>query len=465
METDLSKKQIEHGDTISAASSWSGYEYQGQVAVYWVIKCLNNMDLTLKDYNEFELELESLEDFMINKNGYPFSIHQVKAYPNTSAISRYKRAIFDLLGKSAKYPQISASYLHTLRNIACPESDKLKNLLETIQSTKSQEQFDEFHDLLFAQGKYENALEKFIVNVSHEDNDKCVIARMDIECEIKDQIRRFIMKNKTHCSFEFVDTEENVHYLYSNLIYEIDCSVAKGHVGESQEIKIPFSKFVEILTDKYIFKFSEKTAVSHLKSSLCIYFDEYCENHDLNPLEQCVDWNAKWDWICKQSDKDVLLLCKKLTPNVSVNTERMTAYSLRELVVKSGVHTTLLPIVLKTEEFTIEGEGLKEVFVLNKDGQYYLITTIAEARGKNSVNIQGRKVFQALKDDNLLSHILFDIHVLITNELSGTFQGKIVDAGSDYAATIPEYEKNENITDLKIMNFINIDEAKGFFEL
>ncbi|MBB1378980.1 ABC-three component system protein [Pseudoalteromonas sp. SR43-2] len=56
----------------TANPTWSGFIYQGHVALYHSICCLIN-EL------EFELQLDSLEDFSIYQNGKAGSTHQVKA--------------------------------------------------------------------------------------------------------------------------------------------------------------------------------------------------------------------------------------------------------------------------------------------------------------------------------------------------------------------------------------------------
>lgn len=63
----------------SAISSWSGFVYQGKVALYHSLTLINNDDL------DFELQLDSSDDFAIYKNDKLQSAHQVKA-----KISKYR---------------------------------------------------------------------------------------------------------------------------------------------------------------------------------------------------------------------------------------------------------------------------------------------------------------------------------------------------------------------------------------
>ncbi|WP_431023692.1 ABC-three component system protein [Halomonas sp. H5] len=65
--------QQEEKYPASAISSWSGFVYQGKVALYHSLKLIHDDDL------EFELQLDSSDDFAIYKNGKLHTAHQVKA--------------------------------------------------------------------------------------------------------------------------------------------------------------------------------------------------------------------------------------------------------------------------------------------------------------------------------------------------------------------------------------------------
>ncbi|OXA73732.1 hypothetical protein B0A67_03395 [Flavobacterium aquidurense] len=82
----------------SAISTWSGFVYQGKVALYQTLKILNDVTAA----NNYSLQLDSLEDFAILHNQVIKSIHQVKAVKSTY-YSRYESAFKDLVKKSVKY--------------------------------------------------------------------------------------------------------------------------------------------------------------------------------------------------------------------------------------------------------------------------------------------------------------------------------------------------------------------------
>ncbi|MGO2148274.1 ABC-three component system protein [Halomonas sp.] len=73
----------------SAISSWSGFVYQGKIALYHSLKLIYDGDL------DFELQLDSSDDFAIYKNGKLHTAHQVKA-----KISKYRSGYTKALEQS-----------------------------------------------------------------------------------------------------------------------------------------------------------------------------------------------------------------------------------------------------------------------------------------------------------------------------------------------------------------------------
>lgn len=74
----------------TAVSTWSGYVYQGKIALYHCLKLISQGDA------DFELQLDSSDDFAIYKNGALISAHQVKA-----KISTYRSGYVEALEKAS----------------------------------------------------------------------------------------------------------------------------------------------------------------------------------------------------------------------------------------------------------------------------------------------------------------------------------------------------------------------------
>ncbi|WP_396587721.1 ABC-three component system protein [Bermanella sp. R86510] len=97
--------QQEEKYPASAISSWSGFVYQGKVALYHSLKLINDGDL------DFELQLDSSDDFAIYKDEKLHTAHQVKA-----KISKYRSGYTKALEQSTliEYDKIKGTprYFH-----------------------------------------------------------------------------------------------------------------------------------------------------------------------------------------------------------------------------------------------------------------------------------------------------------------------------------------------------------------
>lgn len=74
-----------------AIPSWSGYQYQGQIAIITML--IQLVKIEEKEIQRYELALEDIEDFSIYYDGKLKSIHQVKAQKKKS-ISSYGEALY-----------------------------------------------------------------------------------------------------------------------------------------------------------------------------------------------------------------------------------------------------------------------------------------------------------------------------------------------------------------------------------
>lgn len=76
-----------------AISSWSGYNYQGKVTLFYILFLINKKLEQGLTIDNFSVELEKQEDFVIYNNGIPISFHQVKATLSKNKLSGYSKAI------------------------------------------------------------------------------------------------------------------------------------------------------------------------------------------------------------------------------------------------------------------------------------------------------------------------------------------------------------------------------------
>ena len=120
-----------------ATNSWSGYNYQGKIALFVVLKKINELISIGKvdEIEKYSIELEWLEDFSIlykDNDGVQYkTIHQVKAKDKHN-ITDYEDALVKLYYKIVNHKTIEYAYLHVCKSINYDENewnDKVKELI------------------------------------------------------------------------------------------------------------------------------------------------------------------------------------------------------------------------------------------------------------------------------------------------------------------------------------------------
>ncbi|MBA5806649.1 hypothetical protein F9883_01945 [Morganella morganii] len=114
---------------FDASPSWSGFNYQGKVALYYALTRINENSVG-SNFGDQRLMLEDNEDFEILENGSSVSFHQVKAY-NSSSYSKYSNALLEITLELYKNVHVSGK-IHTWKNINaklnfCGLMDSLKD--------------------------------------------------------------------------------------------------------------------------------------------------------------------------------------------------------------------------------------------------------------------------------------------------------------------------------------------------
>ena len=132
-------------DNWDATNSWSGYNYQGKIALFVVLKKINELISMGKidDIENYSVELEWLEDFSIlykGDDGVEYkTIHQVKAKDKHN-ISNYEDALVKLYYKIVNYKTIECAYLHVCKSMNYKEdewNDKVKELVLNCSQIKA----------------------------------------------------------------------------------------------------------------------------------------------------------------------------------------------------------------------------------------------------------------------------------------------------------------------------------------
>lgn len=132
-------------DNWDATNSWSGYNYQGKIALFVVLKKINELISMGKmdEIEKYSVELEWLEDFSIlykGDDGVQYkTIHQVKAKDKHN-ITDYEDALVKLYYKIVNYKTIEYAYLHVCKSINYIEdewNDNIKGLVLNCKQIKA----------------------------------------------------------------------------------------------------------------------------------------------------------------------------------------------------------------------------------------------------------------------------------------------------------------------------------------
>lgn len=457
---------IDSQDTHSAVPSWSGYEFQGQVAIYTSLCFLNSLDLATVELSQYSIEIEHIEDFSIKVNNSYLSIHQVKSYQNTYHFSSYKEAVLELLGKCAKYESINKVNLHTTCLIEEPTKDALYNLLKEYRPTAKVDKLNSYKKLLFEHQKFDDAFNKLSYNKVNDSSYELVVDIDEVGDKIKEQLAIFYSLNHQLFDQESIilnSSSENISYIYHNLQAKLDDWIIRNHKGGLKEPTIALNVFFEILITKNIYQFSNKTAAGLLKDSLKKCFTEYCEDYGITPetSPECKNWENNWKYIRQLSDDEFILLCKKISPNIVVKNENITLLEYRELLNSRGVKDALIHLTLNIGKLSLELTDVKNVFVLNKAGSHHLISTISDSKTPGAVGNVSKRIIKNLMHNNQLFHLLFDIHKIITTEIEGPFEGEIFDVRATYQKEQGKTIEDKNsVTAPQKLEFISVKQAK-----
>lgn len=294
-------------DKRDAIPSWSGYEYQGHIAIIAVLEKLCKLKEEGKEdgIKTCYVSVEDIEDFSIyetnEKNGI-ISTHQVKANIGKKRISGYSEALYYMAKVISKESKLKA-YLHTSENLIyedwedevlasinkfIPEQEKkyremlkeeskldnevneIKNRLDKnfkIKKNASKERQAIFENLTeinkaedITSEKLKEAIEKYLSELE----------RLELEKDdIKERILLYKYKNeKSYISVD--DTRDYIEELINRYWGEEDAKLREGivkyyyfrlrdiiinhvserHINSDIEKKIPFTRFVDELNKK-----------------------------------------------------------------------------------------------------------------------------------------------------------------------------------------------------------------------
>ncbi|PAF35685.1 hypothetical protein CHH58_15835 [Terribacillus saccharophilus] len=467
-----SNKIKENQYTTDASPSWNGYNHQGKVGIYVVLKMIEK--IKKEDHSRYELELEWFEDFSIKKDDLYQSIHQVKTYSDT-AISKYKDAIWLLLAKLLDFTHISNAYLHVTQSLTNSENIRGR-LLEldppTVVSKDKDKEDDkkrtksiyasprECYDKVDASGKYEEVSKKFFLYNYNEDQNYCSME--DIEYLIKDQLKRLIKENVT---------EVRVDRAYHYLLGLVDKNIRQRHNNiqdkTRENIRVPI-KFVEIqeIVENNFETVSKEYVSYHLKNDFnritnCLIEDLEVDLEDgIIGIEEIENIRKLVNYTNQLSEEDFLVFCLKITPDNQVNMEipDQIIKVIRECLHQTSLNDGFFEI-LKQVKRNIDPERLI-YSKKNQDGinMNYLPSTIIEKFHRSRTARLANRIV-----NNAQPEMLNEVDNIITKHISLPFleDPHVTSNVPDPDIEILDQNYHNRITKIKKISLIDLDTAKG----
>lgn len=482
MDTNTTIK-IEEKYTTDASPSWNGYNHQGKVGIFVVLKMINELKLNFDSCIEYDLELEWLEDFSIKKKNKYISIHQVKTY-NKTAPSEYKDAIWLLLAKLLDFPGIQQAYLHSTSKI-----NKLNNLKTNLfkyeppkekdttteaktddNSKKQQKKYwtpKQCHDYVKNNNRYNEAFEKFAVYSYDEDCNHC--SMNEIENKIKDQLAIFYNDKKT---------TEQLDRTYLHLLGLVDQNIRDRHMEiqvKKTELKatISFQNVYKLIMVNYEIP-SKEFVIYKLRDRFSKLTTEYLEDLYMEDDDDSIDIVDKRNLhllinsVLELSDDDFLKFCMKITPHHEISEDDPSSIldALSSFISETHMTEGFLEILkqikkeIDTQRHTFFKMGTE------KKNISYLPTTIIDSYHKQRI---GRMVEKILKNDESLN----EVDVMITKQLNlerlkSEKISEDIPEIDDTMETIPmnkgrfyPREEHDRISKIKRIRVVDIFTAKG----
>lgn len=265
--------------THDATPSWSGYTYQGKIAIFHALSILHEkFSQDAKScFDDYCLEIEWEQDFSIKNGSFYDSIHQVKAYSNP-IYSKLKSAIIDPKGKKCLKNSLennpdSIGYIHVWQQIMLSSSEKCVDYKE-----------DLFQIYL---GEDSELLSRIFIYPYPNGNAFCDL--QDIEDLIETEINAIL--NLSDIFSTIPKTSEQYKRARLALYALIDAKVAFAHktykkTNTSCNCKIDFNTIIAKLNEAYD-KLSEELYWTDLKDFFIMRVAEFCGDSSYCRLDPC----------------------------------------------------------------------------------------------------------------------------------------------------------------------------------
>ncbi|MGB3750620.1 MAG: ABC-three component system protein [Arcobacteraceae bacterium] len=244
----------------SAIPSWSGYIYQGKVAIYHVLRIIKDkLDIDSNcTFDNYDLEVEWQEDFAILIDGVYDTLHQVKAYEESSSPTFYNKALSDLYAKLSNGIGVSG-WLNIWNPINFTNGTTSKDFSELKNANKgiySQDIVDKIDIYEYCNGnKYCNL----------DEIDLLIVKKIEEIYSLK--------------TFDITSiTDEQYKCVKSELYIVLDTHILEVHKDSSKKKDtIPFNSILNIFKNNYE-EYSLEYEYIKVKNNFFEMIHTYCQN-------------------------------------------------------------------------------------------------------------------------------------------------------------------------------------------
>lgn len=479
-----------------ATASWSGYSYQGKVAIYITLKKINEIRTQNPDCNMdgYCLELEWIEDFAVLRKNESSelvyeSIHQVKARKDKN-LSAYSSALIKLLQKIDANKEIEKAFLHTIESINY-QNDWLNELKKvSVDDSEVKKWIDDINTLLTdsdKKSKFAMELSKkrsdFSKQLKKHLNGKITLDnidealrnfKLDLESvldkigngfsdETLKKVNLYSYNNEQeYCDLDEIDDlirTEIISYwdiglgtewkiqdrsfqdiVLRCLVGIIDTHIMNRHknYGSGDIEKLNFYEFEEILRSDAPIERCRDYYLYIVKEKLL----EYCDDYEKTCYEDCKDEN----------DFSFCPVCQIGDFQRKVST--MSFDEIYELVIVSNPDVSsaidshgFISYCERNRYFNPFYNGIKEIIqkfggekipisYTDRDKKLYLLTTICD-NGVSKKPI--KKVCKNIIENSALSDVFMDYEVIISKDLESL---SILSDAGDFLSDFKREENN-----------------------
>ncbi|EPA3422801.1 ABC-three component system protein [Yersinia enterocolitica] len=362
----------------SAISSWGGFVYQGKIALYHCLSLLVDKSFRGEEIDDFELQLDSTDDFAIYSNNKVISAHQVKA-----KLSKYVSQYLEALCKASKV-----------------EVDCDSSTVRFFHVAKALNKFDDYF------GDNGNVVEFY----SYGDLKYCELSKIDLI--IKNKISDFLYRYDLPVTDRLI--EDKSSFLSELITKKIIYNHSLVHAGESEKSaayynRISSSELIKILQSDHSMVEDRDYLSLKLKSEFCRAIDNYFEDYyEMFSNEQRVNIFGSLNFVVNLSLEDIERINLSLQPHLS----RFFAD-----------YDDVLNYIDLISEISVSPKFI-ELPHYSKGSSKYLPTSI-QVLNERRVSSLKENVIKNIKDNGSLAALLFEYNTLIADSPEGRSLMKI----------------------------------------